>query len=594
MGVVVALGARDLLRIRSDVAAARDDLRSLDLAAGTDLTGVADRARARIEAADRTAQGSPWLGVLGALPGLDRQVDELRDLTATVGGLAPVMTQVAAEVDAALEGAQTGAGRIRLLEVIGEQLDVVEDALVDVPRAEDPAAGPIGGARRELDDEIAERIDELAVAERRVEAISRLLVGPSTLLVLGGNNAEMSGAVGMPLTASVLHIAGGEFELDDFIPTNFLVPPNGLPPPGDLGHLFPLHGVGYDFRGTTGTANFPSVGPLLVAMSANTTTGPVDGVVLLDSFSVAALVGAVGSVEIDGQVLDGEAVFDDLVIGNYQRFGQPGDRPERYALQALYAEAIFDEVTAGNASPARLADALADSAATRHLLAWSPDPDLQELYEATGADGAVDADAIVVAVENMDGNKLDTFIQPTVTVESLPQLDGGHLVTLSVDVAFPVLPTEALIPYVLGPTPQDHFVQTVFHVPDVAGPIEVLEAPERSFERTGRDGRSDILTALYGIHEGESERFTVRFRLPPGIDALQVVPSARPLGQRYLFDGFDVVDYQPFAIPLDPLPDDGTSTAELVVTALATMAAVAVAIAAERTRRRLGRAATQG
>lgn len=560
-GIVLALAVRDVLRIRNAIESARTEVRSLTLASGADLETIADRAVEHIEDADGLADHSPWLSTLAGIPGPDGQVSALRDLTGTMATLAPTIRRAAGEVGSSLDAAETGPQRVRLFETLDEQLEDVERALSGVDTGGDLPPGPIGDARAEIDAEILDLQRDVAVARERVQAVHRLLVGPTRLLVLGANNAEMSGAAGMPLTASVLSIADGELDLAPFVATGLLMPTPSHAPPGDLGDLFPLHGVGHDFRGSTATANFPSVGPLLTEMSADTALGPVEGVLMLDSVAVSVLVDAVGSIEVDGRTLDAQDVFEELVLGNYQRFGGFDDRFDRYELQDTYAEAVFDAVTAGEASPAAVGDALAGAARGRHVLAWSPDPELEALYEATGAAGVVGPRSLVVAVENMDGNKLDTFIQPRVEVQSIRQLDGGHLVTIAVDVAHPDLPEAAQVPYVVGPTPEVHFVQTVLHLPEAADGIEVVESPSRIVDAEGHDGHSVIQTALYAVPKGETTRYSVRFRLPPEIPFLEVVPSARAMGQIYGFDGASVLDNIPFDLPLDP-PAGEISTRE--------------------------------
>lgn len=573
----------DALRLRRALVASRATLTSLSFDGDVAAT-VAD-ANDDLHEADHIAHDSPWLAALAAVPVLGGQIDAVRDVTAEAARIGEVTGAAATAIDAAAADTDDGPGRLAFVSVAQAHLADVEAVLADVEPDDRFLLPPLRGALGDFDEEVAGRLTDVREVLGRLPAIHRLLTGPSRYLVLGANNAEMSGSVGMPLTAGVLEIAGGELDLSEFVQTSELLAIGGPPLDDDIERLYANQGFSYDFRGTTASPDFPFVAPVMAAMSARVATGPVDGVFLVDTIAVGALIDATAPVTVAGLTYSGDQALYQLLVGNYLQYRDFDARDERVEVQGEFANAVFDNLTSGDTSITSLAGALGDLARGRHLLAWSADPELQGLWEELGADGDVGPRSLAVSVENMDGNKLDPAIQPQVELDTTPLPNGETQAELTVEFTNPDIPGASA--YMLGNGPEIHFAQLVLHLPEGSSAVDVLEAPERIFQVEAEENDSVVVTALYGTYVDETSRYHVRFKFPRGLEAIEIVPSARYLGSRYDVNGVEFLDRLPTTVPLEPPEGDHRTTGELVAGGVAAVAALAVGIAAAATRRRL-------
>lgn len=553
LGGVVALAGIDLWRIANDLSSGRQVVADLDLESlqGSDVAALGRDANRRIQAADDLAHHSRWIGALSHLPYLGGQVAGLRDITQSVATVGDTAEAVAVRTQASLELAGTGPGRIALLDTLQGGVEELRAVLDETDIANAESVGfPLSAVANDLREEIADKQDELAVGARRLAAAHDLLAGPGLYLVLAANNAEMTGGTGMPLSAGGLRIADGEFHLTRFVATgDHFVGFNRVDLPDDLGNLYGPMGIGGDFRGTTATPNFPVAGRILSDMAAIGFV-PVKGVFVIDAITLARLVRITGPVTVDGRSYDSRQLLEAVLHGNYQDLGTDDTRYERRELQARMASAAFDALQTRDIDVTALIAGLAAMAQGRHLLAWSPDPDLQELWEATGAAGVIPPDGLIISVENYDGNKRDYFIRPVIDVSTVALENGDVRVTMDVQVYNPPLPDEP--PYVSGIERDTHYVFLDAHLPEVATDIE-METGEEVVQ--GRDGVSLVARSIYPIREDETVHSWVRFTLPADATDVTIIPSARVRPTRYLINGELFRDFVPTEIALAPPVD---------------------------------------
>lgn len=553
---VVAVGAAyDLARIYRDVRTGQDVLTDLELSSvqaegGVESTvasaaGPLDRAAAR-------AASSPFLKVVGAAPLADDQVDALRELTELAATLGDLGRDAGEAVQAELDRPQRGPeGRIDLLDTVLEELDGVRRGLDDIELAAgDSLLPPLASARDQVVDRLDQVDEELDDGQDMVAALRALLVGPSDLLILGANNAEMTAGSGMPLSAGIARLDDGDIDVGEFTPTSELnIAPDGVDLPGDLANLYHPMGLGTDFRGTTATPNFPVTGSLLAEMAARSPLGPVDGVLVVDAYALRALIEATGPVRVDGVAYTSGNVVEQILHENYLRFGSRTDREQRTDLQSEIAREVFDAFKTRDLPITDLAAGLTEAAKGRHLLAWSPDEDLQGLWEAVGADGGVGPSGLAISVENYDGNKLDWFIAPTAALNLARASDGSWQARLAVTVANPELVPEESSPQVVGRDPDNHFVFLDLHLPGSAYDVRALNQP---FEAQGRDGPMRVATMIYPIERGTSRTVNVSFSLPGQVQALNLLPGARVHPLRLDVNGSSLTDAVAAPFPLAP------------------------------------------
>jgi hypothetical protein len=592
--LVLAGGAVvDLLRMRADLNRGRAALSGLELDnLDEGLVPTVESAAAALDHADDIADGSPFLSVLGAVPGLHHQIEAMRDMTEVGRTLGATGVESSLEIDRALEAAGGDpTQRVTLLDTVLDELDRVEDAIADVDiGAEGSLVAPLDDARDELEAELDRAPERLDEARFYVEGLRRLLVGPSRYLVLASNNAEMRGGAGMPLSGGVVSIANGDIEFGDFVQLAYQRV--GNPPvefPRSWENTYYRWAFGRSFPETAVSPNFPVTGPMYQAMGESLGFGPVDGVLEVDAVALRKLLEVIGPVELDGVTYDAANVEQKVLNESYLLFDELAEREERVSVQANLAKAIFQAFKDREVPVTDLAFAMREAAQGRHLLARSDDPAVQELWESVGADGRLSEVGLMVSVQNIGANKLDWFVQPSVVVNALPEITGGWKIRVTVAVENPVPPPEQTSPYVegsgigRGETNGTHRALVAVYMPGAAFDIRTVDEP---FTEQGHDPPLIMAGKRITIPQGETVRVAMEFSLPQDYVGALIIPSGRVRPVQYTVNGAVVTDA--VATPVfwvqPPEPED-TPGAPAVAGFLALAGALAVTVGA-RTRLR--------
>jgi hypothetical protein len=545
--VLVGGAAIDLLRIARDLDGGRQAISGLaidDLDAG--LVPTIEGAAGKLHSADRLARTSPFLRVLHVVPGLRTQIGALRDLTGVGDHFGATGVRSAKAIDAVLQQAGGDASkRVALLDTVLEQLDVVEQ---DIDRVHVGAGGillkPLGDARQKLVDELEDAPERLGQARFYVQGLRRLLQGPSRYLVLAGNNAEMRGGAGMPLQGGVVTIADGDISFGDFSSLAYLKfdPPTVRYPLAWTDTYYRWR-FGKSYPETSVSPSFPVTAPMYQAMASAIGAGEVDGVIEVDAVALKNLLRVIGPVELDGFTYDEGNVEQQVLNENYLRFDTLDERGERQEVQAALAKAIFEAFKARDIPVAQLAIAMRDAAKGRHLLAQSDDPAVQELWESVGADGRLNPLGLMVTVQNIGANKLDWFVQPSVTLSVLPSSGGTWKGRITVAVENPVPPPDQASPYVDGsydgPTGGAHRSLVAVYLPEAAYNIRTLDEP---YTEAGIDPPLHMVGNRITIPLGETVRVGFEFSLPKDVVGAFILPSARVRPVQYEVNGTKVDD----------------------------------------------------
>lgn len=581
--VILAVGTVvDLLRLRAHLdegRAAISDLALDDLDAG--LVPTIDAAARELRQAERIADGSPFLSVLGVVPVLSTQVDAIRDMADVADELGRAAVDTSLRIDEVVERAGGDPSqRVTLLDTVLEELDRVEQIVADVEvGAEGRLLGPLADVREDLVEEldrVPARFDE---ARFYVQGLRRLLVGPSRYLVLAANNAEMRGGAGMPLSGGVVTIANGDIEFGAFRQLAYLR--FGAPPveyPESWRSTYHRWGIGRSFPESSVSPNFAVTGPMYQAMGEAVGFGPVDGVLEVDAVALRHLLRVVGPVELDGVRYDETNIEEQILNTNYLRFDTLDERGERVEVQAALAQRIFEAFRERDVPVVDLALALRDAAQGRHLLAQSDDPAVQDLWESVGADGRLGGADLMVTVQNISANKMDWFIEPSVVLNVLKATDGSWKARLTVEVHNPDPPPEQLSPYVDGsydgPNNGVHDALVAVYLPQGAYNVRSLDVP---FTEQGWDPPLYMAGKRIEIERGGSTRVALEFSLPPEYVGAQIVPSGRVRPVTYRVNDQEVTDE--VAIPVfwvQPPDQEDTPGAAAVAGVLALGGAVAV------------------
>src|SRR4051794_30170023 len=222
VGFILLAAARDLVRIKSSLDGGANSLKGLGLdtaSAPGGLARVGDDAAAQLDDAARVADDSPWLGMLGHLPVLGDQVAGLREMSEAAATLGHEGRTTAAAIEQGLKAAGgRPAERVALLDTTLAAVDRLSALVHELhPAASRSLLPPLSSARTSLQSKLAEASTKLYDARTSVTALRRLLAGPSRVLVMAANNAEMTAGSGMPASGGVASIADGDISLGPFV-----------------------------------------------------------------------------------------------------------------------------------------------------------------------------------------------------------------------------------------------------------------------------------------------------------------------------------------------------------------------------------------
>ena len=128
----------------------------------------------------------------------------------------------------------------------------------------------------------------------------------------------------------------------------------------------------------------------------------------VDAEALWHIMKVVGPVTVNGTTYTPKTVRYQLLNGQYKQF--PKDQGDRTDQLGEVARAVFDELESGDWKVGKLATALIDSVAGRHLLLWSADEAEQAGWEAASADGRLQEESFAVSVLSRGANKLDYYL----------------------------------------------------------------------------------------------------------------------------------------------------------------------------------------
>jgi hypothetical protein len=554
----------DLLSIRGDLDRGRQRLDRLDLATlrQRGIEGSLSSAADSLGDAASRARSSPFLAALAPLPVVGDQVDAIRDLTSAAEDLGDEARLTGRRVaDAVTEAGGRPAARIDLLAVVLEELERVEEVAASIDLgAEGNLLPPLRSARADVARSLASVPERLDPLSRQVAALRDLLAGPTSYLVVVGNNAEMRAGAGMPLSAGLATISDGDIELGDFesTVTELYEPdptgPNNSEVSPTLRRTYSRWNLGRDFPETAVIPHFPITAPIYADLAADTQGWDVDGVLHIDAMALAELLTVVGPVEIDGSTFTSETAPQLVLNQPYLDFGDRSVRDQRLEVQSQLANALFEAIQNRDIELLDVVAALQRAADGRHLMAWSRDPVIEDLFDSFGAAGAIDATETLVSFQNTGANKLDWYIEPTVdaTVDGLDT--DEWLVTLRASVTNPAgVETSTYIdgirPELAGGT---HRVLVTVQTPAAATDHGIAD---RVITEFGDDGVSTVIGARFTVPRGETRGVTVRFRLPRSVAALQVAPSARVTPVPWTVNGVRYDDDERFYVGFGTFPE---------------------------------------
>lgn len=547
--IAVAWTAYAVLQL---VEARRHAQRGLDILHATqaDLTTVQlirGRGLPRMRAAQhqleqaRRASGSFALAPFEVLPWVGRQVRSVDALVSSGARVVRVGADAMQRSRAAL-GSRPAAGpaRVALVERLGTIAQQAGRRLRHVDLGPGQAlVGPLGDARRRFGRELGRVRQAMADVDDASRGLAELARGPSRYLVVAANNGEMRAGSGMLLSAGVMTMHDGRFDLGTMTATGDLLLPEGagVPIGGDLAARWGWLEPNREWRNLMASPRFDASASLAARLWQARTGETVDGVIVLDPFALRSLLATTGPVEVDGQAISADNVADELLLQQYVEAGaanlsdpaanDPANQARREKLSRV-ARAVVQRLDEGGWDAATLADDLRTAVEGRHVLAWSSRPTEERAWRAGGVAGDLHPDSLLVAVLNRGGNKLDQFLPVSAAVDQ-QRVQRGTRLTVRLRLRNETPPD--LPAYVAGPYPFSGFREGEYRgivavdVPGVAQGVS-LGGGDR-LVADGPDGPARVVATEVVLERGQPRDLVLRLVIPRGFEHVRVEPSAR-------------------------------------------------------------------
>jgi len=476
---------------------------------------------------------NPLLAPVGALPVIGRQLRSVRALASAAERVGIVGEAAVHQARAALQAPHAdGPQRLAAIRALASAATTADVELDRISLGPDRALlGPI----RSRYEDFATRLAKVQAGLHRgavaAQALSQLFAGPSHVLLMAANNAEMRDGSGMFLSLIELDIDDGHITLGPVQSTeHFQLAPGAVPLTGGYASPWGGYQADVDWRNLGVTPRFDETGAMAAQMWQVKTGQPIDAVMSLDIAGVQALLGATGPVQAGGKTVSASGVVPLLMHDQYLGVGVNAFNPANVARQeqlGRIADAAFAAIERGGYNAGSLASSLPLVVAGRHLMMWSKDPSMEADWTAAGVSGSLQADTLLAAVQNMGANKLDYFLTTSsdIVVEPGP-LATIVTVTVHLSNATPLgQPAYVAGTGIAGEPPNTYRAYVTLTMPVSAFDISVDRTTEAQI--SGADGPVRTVAVLRDVGPGKSLTVTFTFSLPGAHGHLQVESSAR-------------------------------------------------------------------
>jgi hypothetical protein len=471
------------------------------------------------------------------LPFIGRQVRSVTSLTGSAAKVVDVgVTAMESSTNRLRKPTTAGPDRVALVHELGAIAAKAKGQLQGLDLGPSQALlGPLSKARTKFKHQLDKVRTSMSEVDDASKGIGEMAQGPTKYLVLAANNSEMRAGSGMLLSAGVLTMQNGQFDLGPMTDTGLLkVPAGAVPITGDLAARWGWTDPSQEWRNLAMSPNFPANAQVAAQMWKAKTGEAVDGVIAIDPIGLKSLLEVSGPVVVDGKLITTDNVVQETLLQAYLDYGpnvRDGDVNPNFSRRersSAIARAVVDQLDAKGWDVAKLVDDLQQSAQGRHVLAWSSKPAEQRGWEAAGVAGTLRPDSLLLAVQNRAGNKLDQFLHINATFDHAPS-SGGSAVTVRIHVANQT-PTTGLNEFVEGPYSSE-FVAGEYsgilsvNIPGVSRGINLVGGSK--IVAAGPDGPTRVIATQMQVMRGASADFTLTFTVPPGYEHVTIEPSSR-------------------------------------------------------------------
>ncbi len=461
---IVALGQRTALQ--NGIDHARDGLAAAENGETTEASVLLGQAQRSFSGA-ASRLGASWLAPAAGVPIVGQNLEALSVAAEQGSALAATAREALVEVDVDSLQFEDGVLDLDRVRAVGPPLEhstaALEAGVVDLEAASSPWLVP--PLRERFDDfsaELADAAADAAVAVRAVEVAPALFGGDGDrrYVVLFTTPAELRGLGGLIGNFGELTAVGGDVQLTRSGRIVELIPPFGADPyalsgPVDYLDRWARYQPDFYVQHTTASPDFPSVAQVWEQLYPQMPGGgPIDGVIVVDPYALAALMTFTGPITVPGYevALTAENAADILLREQYLTFED--DIDQRIDFLDDVTRLTFEALTTGDLpGPREVIDTLGPVVGQGRLLVYSVHPDEQDLFVEVGMDGAlpaVDGDFLSVVTQNSGNNKIDIFLHRDIRYDVVYDPDTGRVqgevtVTLRNDA-----PASGLPFYVIG------------------------------------------------------------------------------------------------------------------------------------------------
>ena len=535
--LTVALSSYVMISAALDIAAARRRL-----AGGPMRLEQADldSARRHLEDAQKTFESLPARAV-GWMPVVRQNFGALHSVAEKS---LPVVEAADALVEAMDEVGESslienGAVELGLFEDLEEPLRVQSSALsnlVDEVRVRRNGwlMPPLWSQLDRLLDQ-AEELRRSSETAAELVALAPSMLGGSddrTYLVAMMNNTELRGAGGILSGVGSVKVRDGQITLGDFQHYQELAdepPYRRVSAPKDFRQNFGTYKADTTrWVTTTSSPDVPDVAFVAKRLFKRTTGIDADGVILVDPRGLAAMLPANTRIEVPTTktVLTAEELPRYVYREAYEELGGAVSR-RRDALIRI-GKSVFESVSQSGFGRPSLLRSTAQAVAGGHLSLVSFVPEEAEVLEVAGVTrdlGDPDYDYVLATVQNVGGNKLDSYADRSIHHEC--RVLEQEPATCSTDITIENSTPPDLSRFEYQYLPYGLFKNVLeTYVPAEADllAVEVGGSPQDFFEHD-EDGLSAVGVYLE-IPKGQKETVRVEYQLPPEDHyALTVVPQ---------------------------------------------------------------------
>lgn len=448
---------------RDAVDAARAGLSAARSGNSDHATAELRRATAEFESANSTLR---WAGPARAVPVLSQQLGALDVLTARGAALTQHAAEATETADVRSIAVTQGAVNLAALEDMEAPVVAARDdlraALDDLDALRSPwLVGPLADELEGFTDEVVDATADAELVATGVRLAPALLGGdePRRYFVAAINTAEAragGGIIGnyVELTATDGNLektASGRAGAD----LNRAGDPDNrvLEAPDDYLARYGERGVERFWQDLPLSPDFPSVAEAVASLYPQSGGAPVDGVIAMDTFALAAFLELTGPVAVDDldEPLTAENAVEFLLHEQYVRFPE---RSERVDFLEDLTNAIFDEITDGTLPQAsRLGEVLGPMVEQGRLRFHSFHPEEQAFIEELGLDGAFpepDGDSLALVTQNDSHSKIDWFLHRELSYEVDLDPATGQVEAVAVATLRNEAPASGLPTYIIG------------------------------------------------------------------------------------------------------------------------------------------------